>query len=118
MEIDGRSCRVVKQGFLSGRWELVDGGTSILSAEKRSAFSRSFDLRSSSGSHVLEAISFACRAMRLDGPNAGASIEPAHAFTRRATIDGRLPDFEIVAFAFWLTALTWRRAANNHAAAG
>lgn len=117
INLDGRSYQVEKQGFFSGRWNLVDGAEVKSSAEKRSAFTRSFDLTTPSGSFVLEAASFACRTMNLHGPAADASISPAHAFTKRAVIQGRLPEFEVVAFAFWLTALTWRRAANNNTAA-
>ncbi len=29
---------------------------------------------------------------------------------------GLLPEFEVVCFGFWLTALTWRRTANDAAA--
>ncbi|MEP4077085.1 hypothetical protein [Haloferula sp.] len=117
IEVDGLSIQVEKQGFMSGAWIFNGGGRTILSAEKRSALTRSFDLKSPAGSYVLEATSFASRTMIFRGPNADATIEPAHVFTRRATIQGRLPDFEVVACAFWLTALTWRRAANNNNAA-
>jgi len=118
INIDGHSYDVVKQGFFSGRWELVDGGRVELGAKKRSAFTRGFDLSTPSGSFALEASSFAGRTMGLYGPGVDVSIRPAHAFTRRASIEGRLPDIEVVVFAFWLTALTWRRAANNSNAGG
>lgn len=116
MSIDGRSYRIEKQGFLSGTWELVEGGKVRMSAAKRSAFTRSFDMVTPLGAFRLEAALFAGRTMNLVGPGTDVSIGPIHAFTKRATITGRLPDFEVAAFAFWLTALTWRRAANNHVA--
>lgn len=118
MSIDGRSYLIEKQGFLSGRWELTDGSRVGMGASKRSAFTRSFDITTPSGAFRLEAALFAGRTMNLVGPGTDASISPDHAFTRRAGINGRLPDFEVATFAFWLTALTWRRAANNHAASG
>lgn len=118
MKVDGRYIEVAKQGFLSGSWNFVEGGSVIASAQKRNAFMRSFDVRLPSGSFVLEASTFATRGMKFYGPGADASIAPAHPFTRRASIDGSVPNFEVAAIAFWLTALTWRRAANNNAAAG
>jgi hypothetical protein len=84
---------------------------------KRNALTRSFDIHARSGQYSLEAASFAMRSMVFRGPGGSATIAPAHAFTRRAIIDGSCPDFEIMCFAFWLTALTWRRAANNNTAA-
>lgn len=117
IDVDGSSFAVNKQGFFSGKWELVRALRTMATAEKRSTFTRSFDIHTSSGQYTLEADSFATRTMFLRGPGGSATIEPAHVFTRRATIKGSYPDFETLCFAFWLTALTWRRAANNNTAA-
>ena len=114
INLEGRSLEIQKQSFFAGSWHLLDGAEVRARAEKRSAFSRSFDLITSSGSYILEAEFFGTRTMRLQGPNTHARITPAHMFTRRAVIEGTLPDFETLAFAFWLTALTWRRAARNN----
>lgn len=118
ISIGTKSYQVEKQGFLSGAWQLLDGGKVVMGAQKRNALTRAFDLATPSGSYLLEADFFATRSMSLEGPSANAGIKAAHAFTRRAVINGQLPAFEITAFAFWLTALTWRRAARSHAAAG
>lgn len=53
------------------------------------------------------------RSMRLSGAGMNCLIAPDHAFTRRASITGEVGDFRITAFAFWLTALLWRRAASS-----
>ena len=113
------SYEIEKQSFFSGNWHLQSAGSVVARAEKRSAFTRSFDIVSASGSYHLEAEFFGTRTMRLHGPDADARIAAVHMFTRRAIIEGRLPDIEILSFAFWLCALTWRRAArNNNGGAG
>jgi hypothetical protein len=46
------------------------------------------------------------------------TIRPDHAFTRRAEIEcAEVVPERIQLFAFWLTVLAWRRAANNNATA-
>lgn len=118
INLEGRSLDIQKQSFFVGSWHVLEGGSVRARVEKRSAFTRSFDLITPSGSYILEAEFIGTRTMRLQGPDADARVTAAHMFTRRAVIDGRLPDFETLALAFWLTALTWRRAAkNNHAGA-
>jgi hypothetical protein len=113
IQIDRRSYMIFKHGFFSGSWKFVNGESEAASAQKRTCLTRIFDISTASGSFVLEASSFAARIMNLVGSGADATITPAHAFTRRAQIEGRLPEFEVVAIAFWLTALTWRRAAGS-----
>ena len=55
--------------------------------------------------------------MSLEGSGLDCSIAPDHGFTRRASITGEWSDFRVVAFAFFLTVITWKRAANNNGAA-
>ncbi|MEM1083559.1 MAG: hypothetical protein AAGI48_05515 [Verrucomicrobiota bacterium] len=118
INIDGHSHEVRKRSFLGGEWQMLDGDRVVFEASKRNPFTRCFDLRGSSGGYVLEADSFACRNMTLSGSDAAMTIETAHLFTRRATIRGRMLDFDLAVFAFWLAALTWRRAANNSSSSG
>ncbi len=118
--VDGSALEVRKGGWLSGEWSLLHFAHPVLVAHKPSAFRRRFEFSGPAGSGVLEAISPFGRTMQLDAPGAQCRIVPAHIFTRRATIEGRFEDFRVVAFAFWLTALLWRRAArsNNNAGGG
>lgn len=111
---DGAPFDVRKGGWLSGEWTLTQLGHPVLIAHKPSAFRRRFEFSGPAGAGVLEAGSAFSRAMRLDAAGANCSIVPVHAFTRRAQIEGRFEDFRVVAFAFWLTVLMWRRAANNN----
>jgi hypothetical protein len=115
---DGRYYKVAKGGWLSGEWMLVDGSSVIARAQKRNAFLRTFDLAGPGGAAVLSARSLMGRAMRFEGNGADFVIEPAHAFTRRATIGGSTGDFPTTVFAFWLTTLLWRRAAQSNNGAG
>jgi hypothetical protein len=114
--VDGRLLEVRKIGWLSGKWELVEGSFVLGRAEKSSAFRRSFELTSPRGGQgLLKAVSSFGRSMKLTGSDANCVISPVHVFTRRATIEGEIRDFRTVAFAFWLTVLIWRRqSAANH----
>ena len=111
--IDGKPHDVRKHGALSGHWTLEADSTTLASAQKSSAFTRSFDLTAPSGDLVLRARSALGRTMLLDGTGFHAVIAPAHPFTRRASITGQVPDFRMACFAFWLAALVWRRAAQS-----
>jgi len=105
-----------KHGPLSGRWTLSHHGTSVASAHKPSAFFRSFHITGRSGEFTLQPSSSLTRCFGIcSGDRTIGSIRPAHAFTRRATIDcpPEVPEL-IQIFAFWLAVVTWRRAANNN----
>lgn len=116
--VDGSALEVRKGPWLSGEWSLLHFAHPVLLAHKPSAFRRRFEFSGPAGGGVLEPASFFGRAMRLDAAGAQCSIQPVHVFTRRATIEGRFEDFRVVAFAFWLTALLWRRAARNNSSGG
>lgn len=106
--------KVVKGGVFSGEWALQNKGEIIYTAEKTSAFRRSIEIQHQGQTYLLKARSAFGRSMEFTGPNVKATIEPVHPFTRRATITGILPPFELSSFAFWLTALLWRRAQRNN----
>ena len=116
--INGEDHAVSKHGFFSGRWSLDSNRGTLFTAQKPNAFTRSFEISGAAGSAVLSARSAFGRTMILQGSGVDCEISPAHAFTRRAVITGHYDDFRLVSFAFWLTALVWRRAARNNAGGG
>lgn len=118
LSADGHHFQVVKGGWLSGEWTLTDGTEVVARAIKTSPFTRSFELSTPDGALSLKAVSPFGRAMYLSGRGTDCEISPDHAFTRRATIRGDAGDFRITVFAFWLTAMVWRRAANNSSNGG
>jgi hypothetical protein len=106
---------VRKHGFLSGHWSLERGNDTCGDAKKPSAMFRSFDLRVGKFRFFVKAQSAFVRSYDILADEAlVGTIRPAHAFTRRAFIecDSSVPELAQL-FAFWLVALTWRRAANN-----
>ncbi len=111
--VDGVRYTISKNGIFSGKWNLEIGSDVIYSAQKSSAFTRTFEMAGAESTMLLSAQSAFKRAMRLEGSGYDCTIAPDHAFTRRSTIDGRWTDFRLVSFAFWLTVLLWRRQANN-----
>ena len=113
MGIDGERYVVSKGGILSGRWMLECGPATIFVAQKSSAFSRRIEIRGDFGEAELSARSAFGRTMALTGPGVDCVIAPNHPFTRRSTIAGNHADFRLVAFAFWLTILMWRRQADS-----
>jgi hypothetical protein len=114
LQVDGEFFDVVKEGIWSGRWRLESGSGTVFTAQKVSAFMRTFEIAGREGGAVLSAESAFGRAMRLEGERVNVTIRPMHVFTRRAEISGEAADFRLVAFGFWLTALLWRRAASNN----
>lgn len=116
ISVDSGRLSVVKSGFFSGTWELSDKVEVLATGRKPSAFTRTFEIRTASGDFSLDADSPFSRIMLLRGPGTDAVIRPDHPFTRRASIRGPVPDLITTSFAFWLAALTWRRAANSAAA--
>ena len=108
---------VRKHSMLSGHWTLEQGRESVASAQKSSAFTRTFEIQSADDTFVVRAESAFGRSFRVEcSGEVVAMIRPDHAFTRRATIEAFVPkwDFSTVCFAFWLVVLTWRRAAQNN----
>lgn len=129
--IDGTVLNVLKHGVFSGRWTLEVDDMVIASAQKKDALRSSFQLEDATGVMTLKAISAFGRSYQLfAGSNVVATIQPDHAFTRRASITihtkalhtkalhteashaGDLA-FNTVVFAFWLTILMWKRHASN-----
>lgn len=115
MTIDGEHYDIRKDSLFRGHWTLDANSTTIASGQKSTAFTRTFELETAAGVVVLRAHSAFGRTMLLEGAGFDGVIAPAHMFTRRATISGQVPDFRTACFAFWLTALLWRRTAKNNA---
>jgi hypothetical protein len=113
---DGRPFEVQKHGMFSGHWTLDQNRQSAISAQKSSAFTRTFEMQSAEDALVLCAESVLGRSFRIErSGEVIATISPDHAFTRRATIK-TVPqkwDFPTVCFAFWLVVLIWRREASS-----
>jgi hypothetical protein len=107
---------VRKHGVLSGHWTLEQGGLTHADAHKPSAFFRAFDIRTGGLQLTARAVSPFARTYELvtDHGLAGG-IRTAHAFSRRAFVEcgPEVPE-PVQLFAFWLAALTWRRAARNN----
>jgi hypothetical protein len=114
IKTSGHSFEVSRDGIFSGRWHLRRNGESFVVAEKTSAFRRSIEITHGHQRYLLKARSAFGRSMALSGPGVDATISPSHPFTRRSSITGTLPPPEVIAFAFWLIALLWKRAANNN----
>jgi hypothetical protein len=110
--------QVAKSGMFSGIWQLEQDGAVVAVARKRNPFLRRFEIEYDDQCAVLEAQTALSRVMKLSTPNAGGGyIAPAHPFTRRGTIEVVGIPFEIQCFAFWLTALLWKRDSSSDAGA-
>jgi hypothetical protein len=105
-----------KHGVFSGHWTLEQAGSVVAEALKPSAMFRSFEVTSQSVHFTVRAESALARAFEiLVGQQVVGTIRPAHAFTRRATIQcsDAIPE-HIQLFSFWLVGLTWRRSASSN----
>ena len=111
--VDGEYHDVRKHGAFSGLWTLEANSTPVANAKKSSVFTRTFELKTSSGAVILRAQSALGRTMLLKGAGFDGVIAPVHPFTRRASITGQISDFRTACFAFWLTVLVWRRDAQH-----
>ena len=106
---------VRKHGWLSGKWTLERNGECVVESLKPSALFRSFDVEAGTIKLTVKARSALGRSYEiLANGNLAGTIQPAHAFTRRAFIDcdSSIPEL-VQLFSFWLAALTWKRAAKS-----
>ncbi|WP_411846800.1 hypothetical protein AAFN60_04530 [Roseibacillus persicicus] len=102
---------VEKQGMMSGEWHLKKGHV-FYKALKPNPFTRRFEITGPEGPATLLAAGLG-RPMTLKGGGHDLTFSPNHLFTRKATISGQGHDLTLTAFAFWLTALTWKRSAQS-----
>lgn len=116
---DGIRFEVQNQGMLRGLWTLNHDGEEVASAQKSSAFTRTFQLQVPDGELMLQAESVFGQSFYLErSGNMIATIRPIHAFTRRSTIELLYPDWDwpIVYFSFWLVVVMWRRNSQSSSA--
>jgi hypothetical protein len=117
LRIDDQEFRIKKDGMCSGSWRMNSDHGTLFTARKTSLFTRTFKIAGDGIQAKLHAASaFGDRTMILENAGQQSVIAPAHPFTRRASMSGTCGDFRLAAFAFWLTGLMWRRAANDQAA--
>ena len=116
MTLGGMEFTIRKHGWLSGHWSLDMSGRARAEARKTNPFLRRFEISAQETQFVLQAQSSFTRSYNLlTGEAVAGTIRPEHLFTRRATVDCNDAVPELVQlFAFWLAALTWKRAANNN----
>ena len=83
---DNMPFEVRKHGVLSGHWTLDNDQDTVVSAQKTSAFTRTFEIQDVNGPMLLYAESMFGRSFcfKRSGEMI-ATIRPDHAFTRRAT---------------------------------
>lgn len=113
--LGGLQFTVVKHGWLSGRWTLESGAGVYAEANKRTMI-RSFQLQAGNLEFTAQAASPLTRCYEISSANAvRGTIQPVHPFTRRTIIecDSSVPEL-VQLFAFWLAALTWKRAAQKN----
>ena len=104
---------MTKEGIITPEWRLTQGGQVTAIAMKESAFTRSFEITHEGRKLSLVVDSVFSRKMSLSGHRYSASITPAHFLTRKAKITGEWDDEALMAFAFWLSVLMWRRQSNK-----
>ena len=108
--------RLFGLGIFSGHWTLDLDRESVASAQKSSAFTRTFEIQNAEGTLLLCAESAGARNFRVErSDEVMATISRDHALTRRATIETLAEkwDFPTICFAFWLVVLIWHRAASG-----
>lgn len=115
ISLGGSEFTVSKHDPMSGHWTLEQDGRVEAGARKPSAMFRSFEVSAGDQLLTVKARSAFARSFEIiSGDRTVGSICPAHAFTRRATIDCTPEVSEIAQlFSFWLAVLTWRRAAKS-----
>lgn len=114
MQIGYRNFEIRKHGLASGLWTAETGGQPVLTARKSNPFSRSIEIAGAHTKATLQSASVFSRTMMLIGPDTHCEIAGRHPFTRRAVITGSCDDVPLTCFAFWLTALLWRRASRSN----
>ena len=108
---------VIKHGWLSGHWSLNQASSVQANAHKPLIFTRQFEISTETSNITLKADMLSRRFVISISDRAVGSIAPAHAFTRRATIECSSEVPEVVQlFCFWLAALMWKRDSDNASA--
>ena len=88
LTIEGRRCRVYREGLMSGAFLLESAGTVLARAEKPSAFRRTLRIHYEGRGFTLRATSVSRRYfVLLDGSRQIGSLAPNSVFARRAAVD-------------------------------
>jgi hypothetical protein len=117
LAIAGAMYRTYRERALGGLFILESNGAQVATAEKPSAFQRSFSLAHEGKNYILKAASsFGRKFVLLDGEGNReiGSIRPAGVFTRKATLE--LPDelpLPVRVFVLWLTLILWKRQSED-----
>ena len=113
--IQGTTYKVEKQGFASGHWKLRRSGRVLAEAHRTHAFRRHVFIRSGKAEVVLEAKGWGSTFIVHRDEHQLARISFDQVLGRRSTIDTEAGALEphVLVFAFWLTALFWRRASGG-----
>ena len=116
--IQGATCRVYREGLLSGAFVLECDGSILARAVKPSAVYRTFQVEHGEKKYTLEAESAWFRKFVLsEGGKPIGSVYPEHSLTRKAVVD--LPEeipLPVRIFMFWLVMILWKRASDAAAA--
>jgi hypothetical protein len=111
LQIQGMTCKMYREGLVSGSFLLEAGGEVLARADKPSALFRSLEVEHRGARYILEAESALMRKFVLkEGEREVGSIYPEHAFTSRAVVD--LPvemPLAVQVFMLWLVVLMWKR---------
>jgi hypothetical protein len=115
MFVDGQRYGVYRERWMSGLFVLESGAGVLATAEKPSAFFRSFKVHYGSRRFQLEALSPFTRSFSLaEGVTPVGTIRPVFWLSRTTTID--LPNdivLPVQVFMFWLVLILWRRATSS-----
>jgi len=113
--IDGERYQIEKESLFGNAWSVKHRGMTVVRAEKAGIFSRCWEIKYHQQTFQLQPTSLFARGLALvknDKPL--LQINRKHPFTRRAVLelqdDALAP--ELVAFAFWLSTVIWRRKAR------
>lgn len=114
IRLNGETLQIRKNGWWSGSWTLLRNGAVIAEAKKSNLFTRTFRIKTGKGKYSLAASSLFTRTMRLKGPGHNLVISRTGIFSRKASLSGQWDDFTLVAFAMWLTVVTWKRRSRSN----
>ncbi len=119
-DIVGQRYEVYRESWLAGRFVIQSAAGVLATAEKPSAFLRSFTVDHAGRRFQLKAMSPFGRSFGLsENGRLIGTVGPDFWLSRKATID--LPEHIAVpaqVFIFWLVLILWRRAARSSSSAG
>ncbi len=103
-----------KDSILKSHWRLEREGQTVAQAYKPSMWKEGMIVEVGGVEIVLQKSGFWSTSIQMVlADQVVAEVRKVHAFTNRATIEGRTDElpFEVISFAFWLVSAMWKRAA-------